>query len=448
VASDWKVACCSDARACASEAQFSGPPQRLREVHLRGVGGKAFPRVRTGVAFLQERAEVALAIEAGIQLGKEGASRLAGAFPGGHLAGTRRLQPGLTGQRTVPGLRQGLRGAGLREQRGNGKQQRAHGPCAHAQNARPHPIESAGHRSLLVCCTAHPPAPQDYAVAPYTGKKAPGGPALKIRGCCRFAVAVCISLAATFSFAQAAHDCLIEPAQTVEVGSPGTGLLEKVLVRRGDRVTQGQVVAVLESRAESAAAELARLKSEAKGPQQAAREKMEFAQRKFQRRSEMAAQRLGSVQERDDAEAELAQARAELLLAQETVQQARQEYQQQSSMLNLRSVRSPFHGVVVDQMLFPGEIVDGSGNKRAILKLAQLDPLRVRAIVPMKLFGTIKPGATIEIVPELPSRSGHTAVVRSVDRLVDAASGTFTVVAEMPNRQLDVPAGIRCKARF
>jgi hypothetical protein len=105
--------------------------------------------------------------------------------------------------------------------------------------------------------------------------------------------------------------------------------------------------------------------------------------------------------------------------------------------------------VVVDQMLYPGEIVDGSGNKRAIVKLAQLDPLRVRVIVPMKLFGSIKPGSAIEILPELPSsRGGYSATVRSVDRLVDAASGTFTVIADMPNRQLDVPAGIRCKARF
>jgi RND family efflux transporter MFP subunit len=273
---------------------------------------------------------------------------------------------------------------------------------------------------------------------------------LKIALCCKALTIVAAVAAAVAARAQApaGHDCLVEPFQTVEVGSPGSGLLEKVLVRRGDRVAQGQVVAVLESRAETAAAELARLKAEAKGPQQAARDKMEFAQRKFQRRSEMAAQKLGSAQERDDAEAELAQARAELLLAQEAVQQTRQEYQQHASALSLRTVRSPFNGVVVDQMLFPGEIVDPGSSKRAILKLAQLDPLRVRVIVPMKLFGTVKPGMALEVTPELASKGGHAATVRSVDRLVDAASGTFTVVAEMPNKQLDVPAGIRCRARW
>jgi hypothetical protein len=66
----------------------------------------------------------------------------------------------------------------------------------------------------------------------------------------------------------------------------------------------------------------------------------------------------------------------------------------------------------------------------------------------MKLFGSVKTGAKLEITPEIGSGKPHAASVSAVDRLVDAASGTFTVTAEMPNRQLDVPAGVRCKARF
>ena len=40
----------------------------------------------------------------------------------------------------------------------------------------------------------------------------------------------------------AGYDCLIEPAQTVELGTPVTGMVEKVLVQRGDRVKRGQVL--------------------------------------------------------------------------------------------------------------------------------------------------------------------------------------------------------------
>lgn len=246
----------------------------------------------------------------------------------------------------------------------------------------------------------------------------------------------------------AAFDCLIEPAQTVDVGSPTGGLLEKVNVKRGDRVARGQIIASLESRAEIATMELAKFKSTAQGPSETARNKIEFAQRKFQRRKEMAAEGLGSIQERDDAEAELQLARSELLAAQEARQQAGFEFQQQSSLLSLRQIRSPFDGVVQDQMLFPGEIVEPSGAKKAILKLAQLDPLRVRAILPLVTFGRIKPGTAVAIVPELPLGGKYQASVKFIDKVVDAGSGTYAVFLELPNKQFDLPSGVKCKATF
>ncbi|HET6718587.1 MAG TPA: biotin/lipoyl-binding protein, partial [Rhodocyclaceae bacterium] len=48
----------------------------------------------------------------------------------------------------------------------------------------------------------------------------------------------------------AVFDCLIEPAQTVELASPVTGLLDRVHVARGERIRKGQVLVQLESTAE------------------------------------------------------------------------------------------------------------------------------------------------------------------------------------------------------
>jgi hypothetical protein len=36
--------------------------------------------------------------------------------------------------------------------------------------------------------------------------------------------------------------------------------------------------------------------------------------------------------------------------------------------------------------------------------------------------------------------------VASVDRMVDAASGTFVVFMDLPNPKLDIPSGVKCKA--
>lgn len=263
----------------------------------------------------------------------------------------------------------------------------------------------------------------------------------------RFTVAVC-AVSASIGVSAAEFDCLIEPTQVIEVGSPTGGLLDKVNVKRGDRVSRGQIVASLESSAESATAELAKFKSNARGPMEAAKNKIEFAQRKFSRRKEMAIEKLGSVQESDDAEAELQLARSELVVAQESREQAGFELQQQSSLLNLRFIKSPFDGIVVDQLMYPGEIVESSGAKKVILKLAQLDPLRVRVLLPIPVFGRAKPGMSVDVVPELPIGGKYKAVVKSIDKMVDAASGTFAVFLEMPNKRLDVPSGVKCKVSF
>jgi len=253
-----------------------------------------------------------------------------------------------------------------------------------------------------------------------------------------------------FAPAQAAgaYDCLIEPTQSVDIGSPVVGLLEKTYVQRGDRVVKGQVLATLESRAEAAAAALARYKSEMAAPTETAQSKVEFSSKKFQRRGDMHANNFMSEQEKDEAESELKLAQAELKLAQENKQMATLEWQQQSALLNLRTIRSPLNGVVVDQAMYPGEIVEPSGQKKAIFRLAQLDPLRVRAILPMAMFGQVKLNMQVEVNPEFPIGGHYVGRVNVIDRLVDAASGTFAVYMALPNPKLDVPAGVKCRVQF
>ncbi|MDR0673569.1 MAG: efflux RND transporter periplasmic adaptor subunit [Zoogloeaceae bacterium] len=251
---------------------------------------------------------------------------------------------------------------------------------------------------------------------------------------------------ATQAVAGEVSGCLIEPNQTVGLGSPVTGVLEEVAVRRADRVTKGQVVARIESRVEKAASELARFKSAQTGPTSMAESKIAFSRKKFERRKVMAEEKVMSAQASDDAEAELRVAQAELKVAQENRQIAGLEYRQQKGLLDLRTLRSPFSGVVVEQAAYPGEVVEP--GKGVILKLAELDPLRIQVVLHKGAFGKVTPQMQVEILPEIPANGRYTARVRSVDRLIDAASGTFVVILELPNPDLRIPAGVTCKARF
>lgn len=242
------------------------------------------------------------------------------------------------------------------------------------------------------------------------------------------------------------YDCLIEPLQTVELGMPASGLIDKVLVKRGDRIARNQVLASLDSHAEQAATDLAHYKSELAGPTQLAQSKIEFSQRKFSRRHDMADEKLMSRQDSDDAEADLKQAQAELVEARENREVAHLEYVQQSSQLSLRTIRSPFDGVVIDQMMWPGEIFEPGATRHAVLKVAQLNPLRVRVVLPMRAFGIPTEGMAVTVTPEIQASKTYTARIISVDRIIDAASGTFVASMDLPNPKLDIPSGVKCKA--
>lgn len=261
-------------------------------------------------------------------------------------------------------------------------------------------------------------------------------------------IALLILLSAKPAEAANGFECLIEPMQSVDISSPVIGLLDKVHVRRGDKVSKGQLLATLESRVEAAATALALYKSEMTAPTKTAQSKIEFSKRNYERRRDMHASNFLPQQERDDAEAEMRLAEAELQQAIEAKQMAKLEWQQQSSQLNLRTIRSPFDGIVVDQLLFPGEVVEPSGQKKSILKLAQLDPLRVRVILPMSKFGQIKLGASAVVHPEAPINGHYTGSVKIIDKVVDAASGTLVVFLEIVNPKFDVPSGVKCRVEF
>jgi len=241
-------------------------------------------------------------------------------------------------------------------------------------------------------------------------------------------------------------DCLIEPTQTIELRSTVGGRIDKIAVRRGDKVQKGQVLVTLESAAERAAADSARYRAEMEGEEAVAQTKLEYAKRKYERRREMHAEKLMSGQDQDDAEGEMRSAAAELKLAQDNRKVAALDADEKSALLARRQLRAPFNGVVADQLLYVGEVIEPSDPKKPILKLAQLDPLRVHLIMPRTAFGKVKKGMHVQVTPELSLNTKVEGVVVLLDSLIDAASGTFGVFLEVPNPDLAIPAGIKCRA--
>jgi RND family efflux transporter MFP subunit len=243
-------------------------------------------------------------------------------------------------------------------------------------------------------------------------------------------------------------DCVIEPKQLIEVRSPLEGLIDRVNVDRGDLVRKGQELVVLDTSLERAAAAIARQRSEMVGAVRSGESRLEFSTKKYERAQNLHGQNYMSAQARDEAATERRLAESELLDAKDNRKLAELELARQNELIRLKSIRSPVNGVVVERMQHPGELAEAGVGRKPILKLAEVDILHVEVLLPAAAYGKVKPGQEIEILPEIPAGSRYHATVKVIDRLLDAASGTFGVRLELANRQHRIPAGIRCSARF
>ena len=111
------------------------------------------------------------------------------------------------------------------------------------------------------------------------------------------ALAPCAAVAGTL-------ECLIEPAQVVEVRSQTEGLIDRINVQRGDFVKRGQVLVELESDAERSAVESSKFRSTMEGRILSSRNRAEYAGKKMTRSQELFKQNFVAAQARDESEAE------------------------------------------------------------------------------------------------------------------------------------------------
>ena len=240
------------------------------------------------------------------------------------------------------------------------------------------------------------------------------------------------------------YDGLIEPYMVIKVGSAVPGLLDSVTADRGDMVKKGQVLATLQSGVEEATMGLARFRSEMEAAINAKRAELEFAERNRKRTKDLYDQKALPYHEWDEAETRRILAELQLAEALENKRLAELEFRRTTEVVKRRTILSPVNGVVVERYLSPGEYVED----QPILELAQIDPLNVEVILRVDVLGSVSLGMRATVKPEESVGGTYTAKVTVVDRVVDAASGTFGVRLEIPNPDYRLPPGLKCKVIF
>ncbi|MFT6914975.1 MAG: membrane fusion protein (multidrug efflux system) [Motiliproteus sp.] len=212
-------------------------------------------------------------------------------------------------------------------------------------------------------------------------------------------------------------DCLLTPSMEVALASPVVGVIREIYVKRGDAVHQGDIVVELYAEVERARLRLDTAQAE-------------YGERTIERNRELYERKLISEQEKEEIEINN---RVFALEAEQT--QAR---------VHQKQIRTPVTGIVTERFLDPGEYA----GAEPILSVARLNPLHVEVVFPVERYGSIKQGMQTQVVLAPPLGGTYDAQVEIVDRVLDAASGTFRVRLTLPNPDNRIPAGLKCNVQL
>lgn len=182
-----------------------------------------------------------------------------------------------------------------------------------------------------------------------------------------------------------------------------SGLLTRVYVKEGDRVTKGQILAKIDDGGLSS--QLAQIEAQAS-----------LAKTTFERQKRLWEQNIGS-------EIQYLEAKTTYEATQNSVDQLR-------SQLGKTTVRAPFSGVIDEVITDQGQVVTPGQNQ--LFRLVNLDNMYVQAAVPENYLSQIQTGTSV-IVEIGAIGKQFEGKVRQVGNFINPNNRTFQVEVAIPN---------------
>ena len=216
----------------------------------------------------------------------------------------------------------------------------------------------------------------------------------------------------------------LESPHVVEVKPKIQGRLEKLELSNGQPVQEGAEVKNNEVIAELDRRELEAQVALAKAQMKQANVTLADRERERKRLEALYAEQVATEQARDaavtaheSAKAALAQVQAQLQLAQVNLDETR--------------IRAPMDGVVAERRADPGAMV---GPAAAIVKIAQMDPLRLMLAIPVRLLPMLEEGQTrVAITTDVWPERGLDCSVARIYPEADPITRTVRVEVRLDN---------------
>ena len=176
-----------------------------------------------------------------------------------------------------------------------------------------------------------------------------------------------------------------DPARTAKVLPPVAGRVNELKVQLGARVSQGDVLAVIES------SDLAQAISDL----EKARSALTLTKQTLDRLLVLEKTRAISVKDREQAQSDYAQAQSEFERAQNRLQAIGVPADQKADP-RLLAVKAPVAGSVIDLQMAPGAFLNDT--TAAVMTIADLSTVWVTANVPEKDTSLISKGQSVDVV--------------------------------------------------
>lgn len=258
-------------------------------------------------------------------------------------------------------------------------------------------------------------------------------------------VAVVACVAPAVASEPSTFDCVAEPAQKVQLGSPVVGLISSIEVGRGDFVREGQILARLDSKVEEANVAIAEAQARARETLETQQTRLQVAEAALERSQRLSNSGSVTRSQLEELKATVEIARRDVQTEHRRLDLAALEVERQKALLARQSIVSPIDGFVTSQLLHVGEFVR---QDNAIMTLVQTDPLFIETYMPVGLWGRIAHDVKAVVEFDQPPGARENAEVKVIDNIFDAASGTFGVRLELSNPDNAIPAGQRCRVTF
>ena len=248
----------------------------------------------------------------------------------------------------------------------------------------------------------------------------------------------------------------VKPEITSTLGAEISGTVRKVLVKEGDRVRRGQVLALIDSRVQQAQLEAAAAGveesnqglEEVKQALEAAEADREFAEATFRRYEALLAKRSVSQQEYDNAQTRYKGALANEMATQARLKQmearqrqAQAQHNSAATVFSYSKITSPIDGVVTAKSVDEGTLVMPG---TPLITVEETGHFRLEASVPGRFLGLIHVGESVQVTLGPQQVEGRVTEVRPA---ADPSTRTFVAKVELP-RECKCQSGQYGSANF